>query len=110
MRLPVSLARIVVILVGLLIAPVAAARAETTELRIPGGDPGIEHRLLHKVPSATLVVRGDRDSFADPALAAKLTSAASVREVVVPLATHWLPHEAQRATLLDETARLLQGS
>lgn len=62
------------------------------------------------VKAATLVVRGDRDSFADPGLAAKLTGAAGVREVIVPRATHWLPYEAQRNTLLDETARFLTGS
>ena len=57
----------------------------------------------------TLIVRGDHDVFADAGLAAKLTGAPELREVVVPRATHWLPYEAPRAMLFDNTARFFRG-
>jgi len=62
------------------------------------------------IRAPTLVIRGDHDLFADPGLAAKLTGATRVREIVVPRATHWVPYEAGRAQVLEETARFLKGS
>ena len=59
------------------------------------------------IRAAALVIRGDRDLFADKGLAAKLTSAASVREVVIPEATHWVLYERQRDRLLSEAGAFL---
>ncbi|WP_155248198.1 MULTISPECIES: alpha/beta hydrolase [Bradyrhizobium] len=46
-----------------------------------------------KIKVPTLVVRGDRDSFADKQLAAKIPGA---QETVVVDATHWGPYERNR--------------
>lgn len=48
-----------------------------------------------KVP--VLVIRGDRDVFADKTLASKLSQA---KEVVISDATHWLPYEKNRIELV----------
>ena len=54
-----------------------------------------------------LVVRGDHDLFADPALKSKLVNAASVREIVIPDATHWVLYEKQRSRLIEKTGAFL---
>jgi pimeloyl-ACP methyl ester carboxylesterase len=59
---------------------------------------------LVKVP--TLVIRGDLDSFADTALAAKLPLA---REVVIADATHWLPYEKHRGILVAVLRNFFAG-
>lgn len=58
-----------------------------------------------RVIAPTLVIRGDRDVFADPALAGKLPKG---RELVIDDATHWLPFERNRDTLFDATRRFLE--
>ena len=50
-----------------------------------------------QVEVPVLVIRGDRDVFADKALASKLPRA---KEVVIPDATHWLPYEKNRGELV----------
>jgi pimeloyl-ACP methyl ester carboxylesterase len=51
-------------------------------------DRPIDEAARVKVP--VLVIRGDRDVFADKALASRLPQA---KEVVIPDATDWLPYE-----------------
>ena len=59
------------------------------------------------IRAPVLVVRGSHDLFADPQLAAKLTSAAAVKEVVIPEATHWVLYEKRRDRLLAEAGAFL---
>jgi len=51
-----------------------------------------------------LVIRGDRDVFADKALASKLPRA---KELVIPDATHWLPYEKNRTEFVRALAEFL---
>lgn len=53
-----------------------------------------------KIQAPTLLVRGDRDEFADPTFIDRLTGAADRREVIVGDATHWLIYERNRGQLL----------
>jgi len=57
-----------------------------------------------RVKVQTLVIRADRDFFADKALAGKLPQA---REVVIADATHWLPYEKNRAALVGALREFL---
>ncbi|MBI4729356.1 MAG: alpha/beta fold hydrolase [Acidobacteria bacterium] len=59
------------------------------------------------IRASTLLVRGDRDQFADPSFLDRLTGAAERREVVVGDATHWLLYERNRDQLLREVRTFL---
>ncbi|MDH6260786.1 pimeloyl-ACP methyl ester carboxylesterase [Bradyrhizobium sp. BR13661] len=59
-----------------------------------------------KVNIPTLIMRGDRDFFADERLAAKIRGA---REIVVPDATHWGPYERNRDKFLTAASAFLAG-
>jgi len=61
------------------------------------------------IRASVLVIRGSHDLFADHQLTAKLTSAAHVREAVIPDATHWVLYEKQRGRLLAEAGDFLAG-
>jgi len=54
------------------------------------------------VKAPTLVIRGDRDIFADQGLAAKIPGA---QEKIVVDATHWAPYERNRDQILDAARR-----
>lgn len=53
-----------------------------------------------KIQAPTLLIRGDKDEFADPTFIDRLTGAADRREVIVGDATHWLIYERNRGQLL----------
>ena len=57
-----------------------------------------------RVSTPTLVVAGDRDVFADRALAWKLPHAT---DFVIPDATHWVPFETKRDVLFRATREFL---
>lgn len=61
------------------------------------------------VKAPTLIVRGDRDLFADKGLVDKLTGAASRKEVVIENATHWVLYEKKRAELIAAVDAFLAG-
>jgi len=56
------------------------------------------------VKTPTLVIRGDRDMFADQGLAAKIPGA---RETVIIEATHWGPYERNRDQIVSAAHRFL---
>jgi len=93
----------------------ASDPASAPKIRQPAGPLVDLHEIWRGRPvwdaasirASVLVVRGDRDLFADPQLAAKLTSAAAVREVVIPDATHWVLYERRRDRLLAEAGTFL---
>jgi len=58
------------------------------------------------VKAPTLVIRGDRDIFADRGLAAKIPGA---QETIVVEATHWGPYERNRDKILSAARRFLVG-
>jgi len=62
------------------------------------------------VKTATLVVRGDHDLFADPGLVGKLTGAPWRDEVVIKDATHWVLFERRRQDLLAAVDKFLDRS
>ena len=62
------------------------------------------------VTTATLVVRGDHDLFADKRLAAKLTNARRCDEIVIPESTHWVLFERQRPKLIAAVDEFLAAS
>lgn len=59
-----------------------------------------------KVKVPTLVVRGDRDLFADKELAAKIPGA---QEAVIQDATHWGPYERNRDRFIETTRAFLSS-
>lgn len=59
-----------------------------------------------KVKVPTLVVRGDRDVFADTQLAAKIPGA---QEAIVADATHWGPYERNRDKFIAATGSFLSA-
>lgn len=61
-----------------------------------------------RIQAPTLLIRGDRDEFADPTFIDRLTGAASRREVVIGDATHWLLYEKNRGQLLREVQGFLE--
>ncbi len=61
-----------------------------------------------RIQAPTLLVRGDRDEFADPTFIDRLTGAAHRREVVVGDATHWLIYERNRGALLRAVQAFLE--
>jgi len=56
------------------------------------------------VKMPTLVIRGDRDLFADPGLAAKIPGA---QEKFIIDATHWGPYERNRGDIISAAERFL---
>lgn len=56
------------------------------------------------VKTPTLVIRGDRDMFADQGLAAKIPGA---QERIIADATHWGPYERNRDHIIDAAERFL---
>jgi len=60
------------------------------------------------ITTPTLVVRGDHDLFADPGLAAKLTSAPFRDEVVIDQATHWALFERRGPALVAAVDSFLE--
>lgn len=61
-----------------------------------------------KIQAPTLLIRGDRDEFADPTFIDRLTGAAWRREVVIGDATHWVIYEKNRDQLLREVQAFLE--
>ena len=100
------------------------ALAERASAGAPGAAPGFTLRPMgplqdlfeiwsnrpiyaaERVKVPTLVIRGDRDSFADQALARRIPRA---QEVVVSEATHWLPYERNRGAFVSALREFFGG-
>lgn len=61
-----------------------------------------------KIKAFVLVIRGDADIFADPALFGKLSVATEKKEIIIKDATHWVLYEKNRDQLISETALFLK--
>ncbi len=61
-----------------------------------------------RIKAPVLLVRGDRDEFADPTFLDRLTGAADRREVVIGDGTHWLIYERNRQRLLRAVQSFLE--
>lgn len=60
-----------------------------------------------RIQAPTLLIRGDRDAFADPTFLERLTGAPYRREVVIADATHWLIYETNHWQLFREVQNFL---
>ncbi len=60
-----------------------------------------------RIQAPTLLIRGDRDEFADPTFIDRLIGVSKRREVIVGDATHWLLYEEHRDQLLEEVGVFL---
>lgn len=60
-----------------------------------------------RIQVPTLLIRGDRDAFADPTFLERLTRAPYRREVVIADATHWLIYETNHWQLFREVQNFL---